>query len=126
MHHRLEKLGWVVTVAIRRQWPNTLKFIVKERKPTLVWNGEWLIGEDGRRFRGVDKYSVSALPFLSGPDERLEEVLDYYEDMSDLVAPANLTIKKMAVDARLTAQLEMQNEMKLVVDRAHYSGKLDR
>lgn len=126
MHERLEALGWVGSVNVRRYWPNTVKLTIKERQPVAVWNDTWLVGDEGGLFEGVDKFELKALPHLYGPLERAQEVFDYYEIIQSQLKVAALEISKIEMDARLTARVTLADETQIVVDRHQYEQKLMR
>lgn len=126
MHERLEALGWVGSVNVRRHWPNTVKLTISEREPVAVWNDAWLVGSDGGLFEGVDKFELKALPHLYGPLERAEEVFEYYEIIQSQLKMAALIISKVEMDARLTARVTLADGVQIVVDRHQYENKLMR
>jgi cell division protein FtsQ len=119
-------LEWVADVQVRRIWPDQLVLLIEEREPVAVWNDDLLVSTAGEPFRALKQYSVEGLPRLHGPRERLAAVMDYYHSMSKVLAPAGLQIRRLDVDARLTARLELDNGVLLVVDRHQYARKLRR
>ena len=119
-------LEWVEDVQVRRSWPDRLVLLIEERVPVAVWNGDLLVSTAGEPFRALKQYSVDGLPRLYGPTERLAAVMDYYHSMSKVLAPVSLQIRRLDVDARLTARLELDNGVALVVDRHQYARKLRR
>lgn len=119
-------LEWVADVQVRRSWPDRLVLLIEERVPVAVWNDDQLVSTAGEPFRALKQYSVEGLPRLHGPQERLAAVMDYYHSMSKVLAPVGLQIRRLDVDARLTARLQLDNEIMLVVDRHQYARKLRR
>jgi cell division protein FtsQ len=119
-------LEWVADVQVRRSWPDKLVLLIEEREPVAVWNDDLLVSTAGEPFRALKQYSVDGLPRLHGPAERLSAVMDYYHSMSKVLAPVGLQIRRLNVDARLTARLELDNNVTLVVDRHQYARKLRR
>lgn len=126
LHEEVTALSWVSDAQLRRSWPDRLVLQVSERVPVAVWNDESLVSGNGEPFSALDKYSTEGLPKLSGPSERLEEVMDYYHSMSRILRGSDLAIRSLAVDARLTARVELEDGLLLVVDRQGYAGKLRR
>src|SRR5699024_9644030 len=126
MHERLETLGWVASVNVRKHWPDTVKITIAERQPVAVWNDEKLVSSEGKAFEGVDKFDLRTLPHFYGPQGRLDEVFAYYQQMKAELGVASLSIRKMEMDARLTARLTLNDDIQLVVDRHQYEHKLTR
>lgn len=126
MHERLEGLGWIETVNVRRHWPDTVKITITERQPIAVWNDKKLVGGEGIVFEGVDKFDLNSLPHIYGPEGRLEEVFAYYQHMKAELSVAGFSIHQMEMDARLTARLTLNDDIQLVVDRHQYEHKLTR
>ena len=66
---RIEKLAWVASVDIVRDYPGRLDVRVTERKPFAVWSKgerEFLIDRTGRVLQAVPAGSVANLPRLAG------------------------------------------------------------
>lgn len=126
LHDEIRALTWVSRVEVQRQWPGRIEIRVSERVPVAVWNDDQLVASNGEPFTGMDKYDVEPLPRLTGPHQRLTDVMEYYHSMSRILQDASLAVRSIRVDARLTARLELDNGVILVVDRDHYAQKLRR
>ncbi|MDF1781558.1 MAG: cell division protein FtsQ/DivIB [Alcanivoracaceae bacterium] len=126
IYRQARQLEWVADVEVRRQWPDRLVISIEERVPVAVWNEDLLVSNSGKPFRALNKYSLESLPKLFGPSERMPAVLDYYHSMSKVLAPVGRKIQRLDVDARLTARLQLDDGVKLVVDREDYAKKLRR
>lgn len=124
VHGEVGALAWVEDVAVRRQWPDTLVVRIEERVPVVVWNDRTLVSASGETFDALHKYSLTGLPRLSGPEDRLRDVMEYYHGMSRVLAARGLRIDTLDVDARLTARLTLSDGLQLVVDRDGYARKL--
>lgn len=67
--HRIEKLPWVDSVEITRDFPGRLGVRISERKPYAVWRHdgrEHLIDQTGRVLQAVPAGSVAGLPRVAG------------------------------------------------------------
>ncbi len=126
LHQEVSDLSWVAETEVRRRWPGELILKVQEREPVAIWNDTTLVARDGEPFQALDKYNTDNLPRLSGPALRLAEVMSYYHSMSRILQDVGLGIRAVSVNARLTAELTLDNEIVLVVDRDQYAHKLRR
>lgn len=126
IYREMRALEWVADVEVRRQWPDRLVIRIDERVPVAVWNDDLLVSNAGHPFRALDKYSLQGLPALYGPAHRLDTVLEYYHSMSKVLAPAGKKIARLDVDARLTARAQLEDGIRLVVDRENFARKLRR
>ena len=126
IYQRAMGLSWVESAAVRREWPDRVVLSISERVPVAVWNANVLVSSSGQPFDALHKYAVDTLPQLKGPADRLGEVMDYYHSMSKVLLNTGLRIRVLAVDARLSARLTLDNGMQLVVDRQQYATKLRR
>lgn len=126
LHQEVSALAWVDEAEVRRQWPDQLVLKVTERVPVAIWNDEVLVASSGETFHALAKYNIEALPRLNGPAARLEDVMSYYHSMSRILAQVDMNIRHMRVDARLGAEVELDDGMLLLVDREQYATKLRR
>ncbi len=126
IHDRVTDLAWVAGASVRRRWPDRLELNVTERIPVAVWNSDSLVSSSGELFPSVKQYATEELPRLSGPEDRLDEVMNYYHGITKMLNELDPDIRVMAVDERLTARLELDSGAELIVDRQDYTAKLRR
>ncbi|MGB9102398.1 MAG: FtsQ-type POTRA domain-containing protein, partial [Stenotrophomonas indicatrix] len=84
----LEKLPWVESAQVRKQWPDVLEVTLVEHKPFARWGEDRLLSEQGKLFPTPKKLADLQLPELDGPDSQTEEVVKLYNDSRALFAPA--------------------------------------
>lgn len=123
LQNDLESMSWVDTAAIFRQWPDTLKITLVEKKPVAVWN-DALMTKDGRIFHvsatEFDKeYQDGRLPRLSGPDEQQRDVLQSYEKLSKLLSLYGLKAASLVLRDNQAWELGLANGLLLRL------GKID-
>ncbi len=90
----IEQDPWVETVVVARQWPDTLKVRVYERKPVARWGSHGLVSSQGVVFE-AELVQGPDIPVLSGPEGSAQECMFYYERMSSLLRPLGLSIKSL-------------------------------
>lgn len=113
LKHDLKALAWVDTVSVERQWPDTLKITLTEKKPVAIWN-DALLTEDGRIFQvdpaDLNKKSLEdVLPRLSGPEEQQLDVLHNYQKLSKLLSSYGLHAVSLALRDNQAWELGLTN-----------------
>lgn len=93
----LERVPWVRTVALRRQWPQRLEVTVEEHEPLARWNQNALVNVQGEVFvADLD----GDLPALGGPDGTASEVARRYGEWGAVLAPLALAVREVRMTAR--------------------------
>jgi cell division protein FtsQ len=122
---RLQQLPWVFQVVVKRVWPGKLVITLQEQKPIARFNNQLLNGQ-GDLF-GINAVKLpSNLPVFTGADGQQEILLQMYQQMQPILAPLNLTISLLALDARQSWQLKMNNGMVLLLGTANPVKRLQR
>src|SRR5690606_30580571 len=83
--HAVEKLPWVESARVRKQWPDVLEVSIVEHKPFARWGKDRLLSEQGRLFAVPHGLENAPLPQLDGPDAKTAEVVELYNDFRALV-----------------------------------------
>lgn len=122
----VDVLPWVQTASVRRGWPHTLYIEINEETPAARWNGTGLMDARGRVFTHSGGQSWVQLPQLSGPDGSAATVLTEYHTFGALLAPKGLAIRKLDVDARGAATLELSDGIRVRLGRQQAEVRLER
>lgn len=88
----LEKLPWVRSVTIRREFPHRLEVELEEHQALARWNSTALVNMHGEVFFvGTDWVAKSGqvLPNFTGPDGTSAEVAQHYAEFSRQIAQLN-------------------------------------
>ncbi|MFP7722550.1 cell division protein FtsQ/DivIB [Lysobacter sp. A3-1-A15] len=119
-------LPWVETAKVRKRWPDVLEVTVTEHRPFARWGDDQLLSEHGRLFPVSGIEVPAGLPRLSGPDARVHDVVELYNESRDLIAGAGLQVREVALDARGSWTLELDGGTELVVGRAEAHARIAR
>ncbi|MDH5593964.1 MAG: cell division protein FtsQ/DivIB [Gammaproteobacteria bacterium] len=120
------ELPWVETVSVRRMWPDGLRIIVTEQKAFARWNKNSLLNAEGIVFTPDAKTIPAGLPMLSGPDGTELKVLAHYMETEKQLAPAELHLKQLTLNARHAWTAELDNGMTLLLGRKNSQQRLAR
>jgi cell division protein FtsQ len=93
-------LPWVERVEVRKRWPDTIEMRVFEQQPFARWGDNRLIGHNGALFAAPGTESIQGLPQLSGPDDALAQVVDFYNKALRTLTGSGLTLAGVTLSAR--------------------------
>ena len=94
------RLSCVSGVRVHKRWPDTVVVKVDEYLPFAHWNRGMLISSKGEAFVVPEADEIQGLPWLQGPDDQLEQVLETWTKFNDELAPAGLEIQGLKLDRR--------------------------
>jgi cell division protein FtsQ len=127
LQQRVAELPWVQKVEARKRWPDTVVVRVYEAQPYAHWGEQRLIGRDGRLFSVPGAEGLQGLPQLSGPDERLPDVLAFYSDAQKLFRGTALAVTHVDLSHRGSWTLGFDSGAKIVVGNTEDAqGRLKR
>jgi cell division protein FtsQ len=93
----LQRVPWVRSVALRRQWPNRLEISVVEQVPLARWNDNALVNKEGEVF--VADYDGD-LPQFTGPEGTSGEMSARFAEFGEDLGRAGLAIGEMRLSER--------------------------
>ncbi|WP_028023089.1 cell division protein FtsQ/DivIB [Enterovibrio calviensis] len=127
IHGAISALPWVANVAVRKQWPDTLKVDVTEYIPQAVWNGSQLLDVGGIAFSASpDDVKEKGLVSLHGPEGSEKEVLDAWREMRDILQPTQLNIAALALNERRSWRIVTQDGIRIELGRESRQERLHR
>ncbi len=124
--YAVEQLPWVDSAQVRKQWPDVLEVSIVEHKPFARWGKDRLLSEQGRLFATPHGLENAPLPELDGPDSKTAEVVELYNDSRTLFAPAGGDVRALAMDARGSWSLALDNGTEVIVGRDDARSRLGR
>ena len=116
-----EKLPWVRTVNVRRQWPDRLEVAVEEHQPLARWGSTALVNSHGEVFEAAIS---SKLPVFFGPEGTAVEVVARYAEFDRLLAPIGRKVVLITLSARRAWQLRLDDGMVLQLGRENLEARL--
>ncbi|MDD5383307.1 MAG: cell division protein FtsQ/DivIB [Gallionella sp.] len=119
----LEKLPWVRSVNIRREFPDRLVVQLEEHRVLARWNNSTLVNMQGEVFSAD---SEQVLPGFIGQVGDSVEVAQRYGEFSRQLAALNLHVVQLALSPRHAWQLRLSNGMVLELGREEMQQRLAR
>jgi cell division protein FtsQ len=123
---RLEERPWVESAAVRRVWPDRLAIEIREKKPLAYWSDGRLVSRSGEVFTPPNPEVAGRLPMLSGPDERVMDVIRMARTMSDTLTEHELGFAGLALEQRGAWTLTLSNGIEVVLGRDQVAERFDR
>ena len=109
------RLPWVEQAEVSKRWPDVLEVRVSEHRPYARWGDERLLSQQGRVFPAADVDVPQGLPLLHGPDGRVEDVVELYQEASSLFAPAGYGVRARLLDNRGSWAMVLSNGTEVVI-----------
>src|SRR5690606_5256589 len=106
---------WVEQVEVSKRWPDVLEVRVREHRPFARWGDARLLSQQGRIFPAEGVEPPPGLPLLHGPEGRVEEVVEHYDDARELFAPAGYSVRALLLDNRGSWAMVLSNGTEVVI-----------
>jgi cell division protein FtsQ len=120
------RISWVSAARVQKEWPDTVRVSVEEYAPVAHWNRGQLVADSGTLFAVPEADEIQGLPWLEGPDTRLQEVLRTWVGMDELLAPLGLEITQISLDGRGAWSLVLDNGTNVHLGRDSTMERLER
>ncbi len=120
------KISWVSAVDVQKMWPDTVTVTVQEYVPVAHWNRGELVSRQGETFRVPEADELQGLPWLEGPEARLEDVLSAWVGINESLVPLGLEVARLSLDNRGSWSLELNNGTKVYLGRNSTDERLER
>ena len=114
----VSKLPWVERAEVRKRWPDVLEVTVSEHRPFARWGEDLLLSQQGKLFPAKGIQVPKGLPQFGGPESRVSEVVELYNESRALFAPIGLDVRDVELDPRGSWTLGLDNGARIVVGRS--------
>jgi len=109
----LERVPWVKSVALRRQWPDRLEVTIVEHEPLARWNQTALVDTEGEVFTADFD---GELPQFEGPDGSSAEVALRSREFGATLEPRALAIVELKLSPRGGWRLRTSGSAALAIE----------
>lgn len=121
-----DRISWVSQVHVQKRWPDAIVVKVDEYVPFAHWNQGKLISSQGKAFTVPEADEIQGLPWLFGPENRLDQVLTSWTAFNDQLAPAGLEIQQLNLDQRGAWSMVLNNGTRVHLGRDAHQERLQR
>jgi cell division protein FtsQ len=116
---------WVEKVTLNRRWPDTLVVKITEQKPIARW-GNGFLNQRGEIIRIDDASQLSGLPWLQGNESDAPEILQQYQDLSQILRSRGLEVIALKCDNKKSWRLTIKNHVEIALGRDQVMEKIRR
>ncbi len=123
----IEALPWVKHVAVRKQWPDTLKVHITEYRASAIWNGQKLLTPSGEVFDGAPSdVADKSLISLHGTPGSAEEVLATSRELEKKLRKIGLSIQALSLNKRRSWRIVTRDGVRIELGRTARQERLAR
>jgi len=122
----LAKLPWVYSVSVRKQWPDELKIYLVDQTPVAIWNGDFLVNQQGDVFQADTTRLREAIPHFYGPEGSEKIALDNFNNFNKLLNYQGLAIDELMLSERFSWQLTLNDGVLLNLGREDRFERITR
>lgn len=116
---------WVDEVSLQRRWPDTLVVKIAEQKPIARWDDGFL-NQRGQIVKVAEADRLQGLPWLQGSETDAVEILQQYQDLSQLLRSRGLDVVVLRCDNKKSWRLTLKNEVEIAIGRTKVMEKMRR
>lgn len=116
---------WVESVSLQRRWPDTLVVKIAEQKPIARWDDGFL-NQRGQIIRVAQNDVLQGLPWLQGNEADAVEILQQYQDLSQLLRSRGLDVVALKCDNKKSWRLTLKNDVEIAIGRTKVMEKIRR
>ena len=109
----LQRVPWVKSVALRRQWPDRLQVTLVEHEPLARWTDGALVGTEGEVFAAD---FAGELPQLAGPEGSAALVAARFREFGAALGVRALAIAELRLSPRGGWQLRTAGKAPLTIE----------
>ena len=122
----LETHPWIDQATVRRYWPGRIEVSIVEEVAIARWGADNYVNQRGRILPRDKVSGLDDLPLLSGPEERVEEVMREYRDISELLSSQGLRVSEFGVDEHQRWRLRLRDGIAVTLGRERLLSRVRR
>ena len=116
-----QKLPWVRSASLRRQWPDKLEVTLEEHVALARWAPGGLVNTRGEVFQAA---SSETLPVFAGPEGSAAEMAGQYEVFRNTLAALKLEPVQLNLNERRAWEMKLNNGLVVALGRDQVASRL--
>ena len=100
MRTELEQMPWIAHAEVRRVWPDQVVIRLEEQLPVARWGDAALLNNQGQAFTPRELAHYEHLPQLFGPQRAQQQVMQQYQNLSQMLRPMGFSIARLELRER--------------------------
>jgi cell division protein FtsQ len=125
IQQQLERMPWIYSARVSRQWPDTIAIAIVEQKPIAFWNDGLLLNQYGNVFERNGK-PMKDLPLLFGVPGTEINVMQRFQEFSQLLAPEGIKVVRLKQNEQLAWEVETDKGIRLQLGSTQALEKMQR
>lgn len=123
----LASLPWVASVSVRKQWPDIIHVLVKERQPVAIWDGQALVDAQGQVFQASpEAITGQSLVSFYGPADASDLMLKTYQKLEPILADNGFQIGQLSLNEWHSWSLTLKNGIQLRLGQDNINQRIER
>lgn len=123
---QVDKLSWVDSVSVRRDWHRGIVVSVKPKKAVANFGSALLIDASGQVFLPADKHELNnpAMTYLKSDEKLAKTTMTQVYKINEWFNPLDLHLNDITLTDRGTWLLRFDNGFRITVDNERFDEKL--
>lgn len=122
IQHAVAALPWVESVEVSKHWPDTVSIQIETQQPFARWNQHQLISQQGTIFDAGQVPIPGNLPMLSGPDDQLSAVMDFYVQLQKAFNAPELKVVGLSLSERGSWSMRLASGAEIMIGDSDQAG----
>ncbi|MFY9178700.1 MAG: FtsQ-type POTRA domain-containing protein [Venatoribacter sp.] len=109
VHQQIQNLPLVKEVLVRKRWPNLIEVYVNEDEPLALWNGEFLLGSNGKLSLKPEELKLDTLLEVEGDANQTAKVIQFIADANRALGKTGVSLKRIKISTIGSVQATLSN-----------------
>ncbi len=127
VQQELATMPWISSVSVRKQWPDIIHVLIKERQPLAIWNGQALVDEQGQVFNASpEALTGQSLVSFYGPADTSDLILKMYQKIEPILENSGFKIGQLSLNEWHSWTLTLRNGIQLRLGQDNINQRIER